>query len=99
MGICIIPITAIRIRSIAVTLDIARIRADEAGRSRSETGCLAGSDVVGEADDMARVAHEDGGFHHLLSGGGDRDCGTGDAFVGVATTAVGVVEDLSTLEC
>lgn len=46
---------------------------------------------------MARVTHEDGGLDLGLSRGGNGDRGVRETLVGVATTAVCVIEDLTTL--
>jgi hypothetical protein len=46
---------------------------------------------------VARVAHEDGGLDLLLCRSGNGDRRARETLVGVATAAVGVVEDLTTL--
>lgn len=60
-------------------------------------GGLASADVVRQTWDVARVAHEDGSLDLLLRGRGDRNDGAREALVGVTTTAVCVIEDLTAL--
>ena len=58
---------------------------------------LAGTDVEGEAWDVARVAHEDCSCDLLLRGGRNGDGSVRETLVGVTSTAVGIVHDLTTL--
>ena len=58
---------------------------------------LASADVVGEARNMARITHKDGSSNLLLRGGRDGNSSVSVALIGIATSAVSIVEDLTTL--
>jgi hypothetical protein len=59
---------------------------------------LTWSNVVREARNVARVTHEDRSCNLRLSSRGDRNGGVRDPFVGVPSTTVSIVKDLTTLE-
>jgi hypothetical protein len=58
---------------------------------------LAGSDIVGQARDVTRVTHEDGRGDLGLSSCGDGNGSVAETFVGIASSAVSIVKDLTTL--
>jgi hypothetical protein len=97
MRIGIVAIAAVRVCSVAVTLDLAGRGALEAtGTGRKARGCAC-SDVVRQAGDVSWIAHEDCGFDLGDGRRLDGNCGVGYALIGIATTTKSVVKDLATL--
>lgn len=63
----------------------------------TDASSLAGSDVVGEAVDIGRSSHQDDGLDLVDGCTRDENGRVGDALVGIAPTAEGIVEDFSSL--
>lgn len=94
----IIPIAAVRVRSIAIGADPGLVgRAGEAGGTRVEPAGGAGSVVESLGGRVARVAGPDDGFDGVAGCGGDERVGVSDPLVGIATAAESVVFDLCSL--
>lgn len=94
----IIPITAVRIRSIAIGANPGLVRrAGEARGTRVKPTGGAGSVVESFGGRVAWVAGPDDGFDGVAGCGGDKWVGVCDSLVGIAAAAEGVVFDLRSL--
>ena len=97
VGVGIVAVAAVRIRSVTVALNFAGVLAAVACWASGETGGFAGADLVADAVDEAWVAHFDDGFDLGLGGGGESWGGGGVALRSVGAAADGVVGDLTAL--
>ena len=94
----IIPITAVRVRSITIGADPRLVRrAGEARGTRVKPTSGAGSVVESFGGRVAWVAGPDDGFDGVAGCRGDERVGVCDTLVGIAAAAEGVVFDLCSL--